>query len=120
MKRIFISLMGTIFIPSMLMAAQVTKQITVEWGYPAEQESSISGFRLYNQDGVVVFDKDKAAPGMRTLTVPYTYDDARPQAFHMVSVGADDQLSTPSNIFVIKQPFKPLIGVGTITIKIQE
>ena len=101
-------------------AAQVTKQITVDWGYPVDQESAIVGFRLYNQAGAIVFDKDKALPSLRTLTVPYTYDYTMYQAFHMVSVAADSQISGASNIYVLKPPFKPLTGVGTFTIKVQE
>ena len=118
-KSTFIAILAALLSMAVIAsAAQVTKQITVDWGYPVEQESTIAGFRLYNQAGAVVFDN--AAPNLRTLTVPYTYDDTVPQAFHMVSVSQDNQLSTPSNIYVVKAPFKPLVGVGTITIKIQE
>lgn len=118
MKRIVIILAALLSMAVIASAAQVTKQITVDWGYPVDQESTIAGFRLYNQAGAIVFDN--ASPNLRTLTVPYSYDDSVPQAFHMVSVAADGQISTPSNIYVLKAPFKPLIGVGTFTIKIQE
>lgn len=120
MKRIVIILAVLLAMASPAFAAQVTKQITVDWGYPEAAESTIVGFRLYNQDGQIVFDKDKALPSLRTLTIPYSYDDTVYQAFHMVSVAADSQISGASNIYVLKPPFKPLTGVGTITIKIQE
>ena len=118
MKHIITILAALLSMVDLATATQVTKQLTVDWDYPAAQEVTIVGFRLYNHAGAVVFDN--AAPNLRTLTVPYTYDDTVPQAFHMVSVAADSQISTPSNIYVLKPPFKPLTGVGTITIKIQE
>lgn len=98
-------------------AATVTKTLTANWDFPAAQESTIAGFRVYNQDAAVVFDN--VAPSLRTATKQYTYDDAQVQAFHIVSFSSSGQLSTPSNIKTVAPPFKPLTGTGTFTIELK-
>jgi hypothetical protein len=98
------------------MASQVTGTLTAQWTYPTEQEPTISGFRITNQLGAVVVDK--VAPSARSATVQYAYDDSKPQAFHIVSYDSDGRQSNPSNIIVTLPKYRPMVGVGTVSIEL--
>jgi len=97
-------------------AAQVTKTLNVNWVYPVIEEATISGFRVLNQDGIKVVDN--VAVNLRTLSVPYTYDDALPQAFHLVAFDKNGIQTNPSNIVMVLPKYKPLVGMGKITVEL--
>jgi len=117
MKRYFATL-AMLLMASSVMAAQQTKTLNVNWDYPAPEESSIAGFKIYNQDANIVVDNINAA--LRTYSTPYTFDDAIPQAFHLVAFDKDGKQTTPSNIGIWIPKYKPLIGVGKITIEMTD
>jgi hypothetical protein len=119
MKKLFFFLYLLILLPeAYAMAGQVTRVLNINWVYPVAGEVDIAGFRVYNQDRVVVFDN--IAPNLRTATnLQYTFDDTQVQAFHMVAIGKDGQITTPSNIGIFKPAMKPIAGVGTFTIELK-
>jgi hypothetical protein len=98
-------------------AAQVSKQLTVHWTYPETDQAAITGFRLYNQAGDIVIAD--IPPAARQASAVYTYEDSAIQALHLVAIGRDGSVSTPSNIFLI--PPRPTIiqGVGKITVELE-
>lgn len=98
------------------LAATVTKTLNVNWTYPVTEEPSIVGFRVLNQDGVKV--ADNVAVNLRTLSVPYTYDDVNPQAFHLVAFDKNGVQTNPSNIVMVLPKYKPLVGMGKITVEL--
>jgi hypothetical protein len=123
MNKILFAIFSTLHIALSLviavssMAAQVTKTLNASWTFPVAEESTITGFRVFNQDKVVVLDN--IAPNLRSFSAPLTYDDTVVQAFFMVGLGKDGNVSGPSNILTVKPPFKPLTGVGTFTIELK-
>jgi len=113
MKKI-VFLMGILIVfAHSAVAATVTKNLAVTWEYATAEESSIAGFRVYNQAGTVVIDN--VATNLRTASASYTFDDSIIQAFHLVAYNADGQQTTPSNIYVVPPRFKQLPGVGKFT-----
>jgi len=105
-------------IASMVHAASVTKNLKIDWAFDVAQESTISGFKVYNQDGIVVMDN--IPPNIRTKTASYTFDDTKPQAFHLVAYDLSGKQTTPSNIGIWTPAYKSLVGVGKITIEITD
>lgn len=115
MKKIIFALLITLVAVTQVMAASVTKNLTINWTFDATQESTISGFKVYNQDGTVVMDNIPA--NLRTKTSTYTFDDTKPQAFHLIAYDLSGKQTTPSNIGIWTPAYKSLIGVGKITIE---
>jgi len=118
MRLFILPMLLLLLLATPAIAAQITKQINVEWEYPVTAETTIAGFRLYNQEGVVVLDN--IPPQLRTAAGSYTFDDAAPQAFHLVAYGPDNQQTAPSNIVIVAPKYKPLTGVGKITIELSD
>lgn len=118
MKKLFLALLIGLIIGSSAFAATVTKNVKVDWTYPVEQNATIDGFRVYNQSGTIVADNINKT--LRTLSVPYTYDDAAIQSFTIVAFKADGQMSDFGTIKSVAPKFKPIIGVGTFTVEITQ
>ena len=117
MKKILFIVLCNILLASSVLAATVTKNLSINWTFDAAQESTISGFKVYNQDGTVVMDNIPNT--LRTKSTQYTFDDTKPQAFHLVAYDLSGKQTTPSNIGIWTPAYKALIGVGKITIEMQ-
>lgn len=118
MKKAFAALALSLMLVGSCFAATVTKNVKVDWTYPVEQNDAIDGFRVYNQSGTVVADNINKT--LRTLSVPYTYDDATIQSFTIVAFKSDGQMSDFGTIKSVAPKFKPIIGVGTFTVEITQ
>ena len=118
MKKVLAALALTLLLVGNSFAAQKTGNINVSWDYPADLVDTIDGFKIYNQDAVIIADNlPKTA---RTYSGAYTYDDSVVQSFHIVSYKNDGQTSLPSNIKSVAPKFKPIKGVGTFTVEITQ
>lgn len=118
MKKIFMTLIALLMLSGIGYSAQKTSTLNVSWDYVPDATETIDGFRIYNQDAVIVADNiDKTA---RTYSGQYTYDDSVIQSFSIVSFKNDGQTSLPSNIKSVAPKFKPLKGVGSFTIEITQ
>jgi len=100
---------------SFLCGSAFAGSLEFEWGYPAEAQAQIVGFRLY-RDGTILEPVSIAATD-RTATVP-RQTDKRSHTYHLTAYSAEDE-SGPSATAIdayVAAKVEPI--TGTLTIKV--
>ena len=99
-------------------AATVSKKLAATWTYPTAEEQYLSSFEIYDISGKLVAGGIPVTA--RTYTATVTIDDTAVLAYNLAACGKDGTVTTPSNILVIQPKRRDLVGVGTITIKLED